>query len=51
MIRIGCETHNIDIWKDEIFQNHLAEKYNEIEWWNKRGKKILDFLMENPGNA
>jgi UDP-3-O-[3-hydroxymyristoyl] glucosamine N-acyltransferase len=45
IIRIGCETHAIDKWENEDFQNELAIKHNELEWWNSRGKKILEFLI------
>lgn len=45
-IRIGCETHSIEKWKDENFQKELAKNHNEVAWWNSRGIKILNFLME-----
>ena len=28
------------------FQNELAKEYNEVKWWNKRGVKILKFLID-----
>ena len=45
VIRIGCETHPIEKWQDIEFQENLANKH-EWKWWNERGKKILNFLID-----
>lgn len=46
-IRIGCEIHPAEAWKEPEFVLSLVRKRKEEDWWESRGRKILQFLLES----
>ena len=44
-IRIGCKIHALQEWSNVEFQEKLAYE-NDRRWWEAKGRKILNFLME-----
>jgi carbonic anhydrase/acetyltransferase-like protein (isoleucine patch superfamily) len=43
-IRIGCKTFTLQEWSNIEFQEKLADE-NDREWWEAKGRKILQFSM------
>ena len=45
LICIGCETHSLKKWQNKKFQAKMA-KENDQEWWEEKGRRILNFLLD-----